>query len=331
MTQPTQQYILDKVLDEYSDIVNKYYPNIVSGGRGYGGPNFHYRFSNFFRHYKQTPFYYTGDLKLIHWTSLTNLSSIINNNEIRLYNLINSEDIEEFSYAGQLLSLSQKQIEVIKKNYFTASFCSYDNLSNEYLWKNYGKNYEGVAISFSLIDNREDWENFFLSNVYYELDQKFSEFQSEIEVLKGKYNNGPTFITDNWRFAGFYKKDRFKSENEIRLSCIFPFTSEIDSLKYVKKELKIEKDRNRIVSYVPLKLWSDPESSYFKTLEINSLTSDTFAYIKPQLPQIKIDSIYFGKNCGLTAEEYWELHGQLLEIFQWRLGYSIDLPLNLYS
>ena len=104
MTHTTQQEILDKVLDEYSAIVSKYYPKIVSDGMGYGGPNFHYRFSNYFRHYKDTPFYYAGDLKLVHWTSLANLSSIINNNEIRLYNLLNSEDTEEFSYAGQLLS-----------------------------------------------------------------------------------------------------------------------------------------------------------------------------------------------------------------------------------
>jgi hypothetical protein len=326
----TEQEILDKVLDEYSAIVDRYYPNIVPDGMGYGGQNFHYRFSTFFKHYKETPFYYTGDLKLVHWTSLSNLSSIINNNEIRLYNLINSEDAEEFSYAGRLLSLSENHIEAIKSNYFTASFCSYDQLDNKYLWKKYGKNYKGIAITFSLIDNRDDWQNFFLSNVYYELDQKFSDFQNEIEALKRKYNNAPTFMTDNWRFAGFYKKQPFKNENEVRLSYIFPFKREIDYLKYVRRELKIEKERNRIVSYIPLKLWSDPESSYFKTLEINNRTSDTFAYIKPELPQIRIESIHFGKNC-LPAQEYLRLHGQLLEIFQWRLGYKIELPLNLYK
>lgn len=90
MEDPTQFDIFEKVLEEYSSIVKKYYPSIIHGGRGYRGSNFHYRFSNFFRHYRETPFYYKGDLKLIHWTSLSNLSSIINNKEIRVYNLIKS-------------------------------------------------------------------------------------------------------------------------------------------------------------------------------------------------------------------------------------------------
>ena len=92
----------------------------------------------------------------------------------------------------------------------------------------------------------------------------------------------------------------------------------------------MEQGRNRIVSYIPLKLWNDPDSSYFKTLDIDKLNVDTFAYNKPGLPQIKIKAIYFGNQCGLNPEEYWELHSQLLEIFQWRLGYPIELRLNLY-
>ena len=156
-------------------------------------------------------------------------------------------------------------------------------------------------------------------------------FKSEIEELKNRYNNGPTVMTDNWRFAGFYKKDRFEDEKEVRLSCIFPFLQEVDSLKYVRSELKVEKGRNRIVSYVPLKLWNDPDSSYFKTLEIDTLNTDTFAYIIPQLPKLKIDSINFGINCGLSPDEYCQLHQHLLEMFQWRLGYNIELPLDIVS
>lgn len=102
MKHPTQQDILDTVLDEYRAILDKYYPDIIDG-MGYGGPHFHSTLSKHFRSYIQTPFYYSGELKFVHWTSLTNLSSIINNSEIRLYNLINSEDEQEFSYAGKLL------------------------------------------------------------------------------------------------------------------------------------------------------------------------------------------------------------------------------------
>lgn len=329
MEHPTQQDILDKVLDEYRAILDKYYPDIIDG-MGYGGPNFHSTISKYFRNYKQTPFYYAGELKFVHWTSLANLSSIINNSEVRLYNLINSEDEDEFSYAGKLLSLSEQQISAIKERYFTASFCSYENLNSEYLWEKYGKSYAGVALVFSLVDNREQWDSFFLSDVYYELDSKFADFQNEIEQLKQKYNNGPTFMNDIWRFAGFFKKQHYKDEKEVRLSCIFPFRYESEYLRYVRRELKIESGRNRIVSYIPLKLWTDPDSSYLKTLDINKRTDDTFAFNRPELPQLKIEEIHFGNKCGLTKEEYWRFQYQLKEIFQWRLGYSIELPLNLY-
>jgi len=330
MTNYTQEDILDKVFNEYRAILDKYYPDIVDS-MGYGGANFHCTISRHFRNYKKTPFYYNGELKLVHWTSLSNLSSIINNSEIRLYNLINSEDEEEFTYAGKLLSLTDSQITAIKDRYFTASFCSHDDLDNEFLWKKYGKNYEGVAIVFSFVENREKWKSFFLSNVYYELDLKFADFQNEIEILKTKYNNVPTFMNDIWRFAGFYKKQNYHDEKEVRLACIFPFRHEREYLRYVRKELKIEKGRNRIVSYIPLKLWTDPNSSYLKTLNIvNITTNDTLAFNGPELPQLKIDTIYFGNNCGLSSDEYWKFRIQLLEIFQWRLGYKINLPLNLY-
>ncbi|RXK58108.1 DUF2971 domain-containing protein [Lacibacter luteus] len=325
-----QQDILESMLDEYIAILDKYYPDVIDN-IGYSGSNFHSRISRYFRHYKKTPFYFSGELKFVHWTSLNSLSSIVNNSEVRLYNLINSEDKEEFSYAGKLLSLSEPQISTIKDSYFTASFCSYENLNSKYLWKKYGKDYSGVAIVFSLIDNRDKWENFFLSKVYYKLDAKFENFQREIDDLKRKYNGHPTFMSDIWRFAGFFKKEQYEDEKEVRLSYIFPFKNEVEYLRYVRKELKIEIGRNRIVSYIPLKLWIDPNSSYLKTLDISERVNDTFSLTKPDLPQFKIEEIHFGNKCGLTPEEYYRFGRQLKEIFQWRLGYSIELPLNLYS
>ena len=326
----SQFKFLENIFEEYQAIVKKFYPNIISNGMGYSGPNFHYDFSPYCKHYIKTPFYYNDNLKFVHWTTVTNLSSIINNSEIRLYNLDNSEDIDEFIYAGKLLTLSAKQVEIIKKNYFTTSFCSFENLENEFLWKTYGRDYRGVAIVFSIIDNRDEWENFFLSRVYYELDPTFEKFHDEIEKLK-KHSNNLTFNTDIWRFAGFYKKNHFQNEHEVRLACIFPFHSETDNLRYIRKELKIEKNRNRIVRYIPLKLWTDPESSYFRTLDIDKLSNNSFEYNKPELPKIKIDSVYFGKNCGLSNDEYFSFSNDLKEIFEWRLGYRIELPLNLYD
>ncbi|TAG31330.1 MAG: DUF2971 domain-containing protein [Sphingobacteriia bacterium] len=265
----------------------------------------------------------------MHWTSLSNLSSIINNEEIRLYNLLNSKDTEEFKYAAKLLALSSDEIDCFKQNYFTISFCAGENLNDEYLWKKYGRNYKGVAIKFSFTDNPDNWKNFFLSEVHYKLDDKFSAFQEEIKALKSKYNNNLNFKTDNWIFAGFFKKPKFKKENEIRLSWISPFTDHDDSLKYERRELKIEKGRNRIVSYLPLKLWNDPNSFLNKTGTTNTLNSETT--LNTEVPQIKIDSIYFGKNCGLSPDEYNNMRLEILEMFQYGLGYSINLDEKLFG
>jgi hypothetical protein len=257
--------------------------------------------------------------------------NVVSLNEIRLYDLTNSEDIQEFNYAAELLSLSDHQLATIKQNYFAASFCSIEELENPYLWNKYGKEYKGVAIHFSIEDNLDNWETFFLSKVYYELPPKFKDFYIAIESLKQKYNNGPKFNFDLWRFAGFYKTKPFEDEKEIRLACAFPFKNHAESYKYSRKELKIEPDRNRIVSYIPLKLWTDPDSSYLKVLDLNPKMYSDLGFSLPDLPKLKIKSIYFGENCGLSKEEYWRMYSQLRELFEWRLGYKIELSLNLFE
>jgi hypothetical protein len=90
---------------------------------GNSGPNFHFDLSHIYKDHKGSPYYYDKKLEFIHWTTVANLFSIINNAEIRLYNLWNSEDNSEFEYSAQLLSLSSEQINLIKERYFIASFC----------------------------------------------------------------------------------------------------------------------------------------------------------------------------------------------------------------
>src|SRR5258705_14018605 len=110
MTDSSQFEILEKVFVEFEEIINAFYPDLNITGKGYAGPEFHYELSKRFIDYKGTPYYFNESLDLIHWTSLQNLSSIINNNEIRLYDLNNSEDIQEFNFAASILSLSPIQI-----------------------------------------------------------------------------------------------------------------------------------------------------------------------------------------------------------------------------
>lgn len=331
MTSNNQFGILEEVFYAFEEIIKRFYPKLNITGKGYAGPEFHYDLSKRFKDYKDTPYYFNDSLDLIHWTSLQNLSSIINNNELRLYDLNNSEDINEFNYAANILSLSKHQIKSIKRNYFAASFCRLEELHNPFLWNKYGKQYKGVAIHFTLENNLDDWETFFLSQVYYELPLDFQEFYSAIEELKQNYSYGPQFNFDLWRFAGFYKTKPFEDEKEIRLACAFPFKDFKESYEYSRKELKIEQDRNRIVNYIPLKLWSDPDSSHLKVLDIDPKMYLDLGYNLPTLPKLKINAIHFGEKCGLEKNEYWSMHSELKELFEWRLGYSIDLPLNMFE
>jgi len=145
-----------------------------------------------------------------------------------------------------------------------------------------------------------------------------------------KYKNVFSFNFDNWRFAGFYKKTKYAQEKEIRLALISPFNSIVDELKFTRKELKLNKRRNRIVAYFPLKLWADPDSSFFKTLDIkDSKIINPFQYNHPYLPQLKIKAIYFGKN-SLPNSEYGNFYNEIREMINWRLGYEVELPLNTY-
>jgi hypothetical protein len=155
-------------------------------------------------------------------------------------------------------------------------------LSSDYLWRKYGRNYKGVALHFEIVNDIDNAENFILSSVYYHLPKEFKKFNDAVLTLSAKYKNVFSFNFDNWRFAGFYKKTKYAQEKEIRLALISPFNSMVDELKFTRKELKLNKRRNRIVAYFPLKLWVDPGSSFFKTLDIkNSKIINPFNSIIP--------------------------------------------------
>src|ERR1700676_1391561 len=108
-----QAAFLDGISTEFLQLVKTFFPKIDISGWGYSGPHFHVDLPNHFRSFANTPYYYAKDLRFIHWTTIDRLVSIINTAEIRLYNLVNSEDEEEFNYAARILNLNEKQIDNI--------------------------------------------------------------------------------------------------------------------------------------------------------------------------------------------------------------------------
>lgn len=310
-------------------MVLNHFPNFPYGGGESSGTNFRIDAPDQYRMYKNTEYNYTGDLKFIHWTSIENLCSILNTGEFRLYNLIKPEDQMEFSYAADLLDLDEKKKEWIKKNYFTISFCKKRDLYNRYLWERYGRNFKGVAIEFSIIEDLEQWDRFFISDIKYDLPSSFGDFTEKWNELRARYNNAISLDFDIWKFAGFYKQAKYKEENEVRISTFLPYTSQEDHLRNAKHEFRIDGVRNRIVTYIPLKLWINYDKSSRYVLydeEVGKKFSNEFLHF----PKIKIENIYFGCHCGIKNEDLMQYVWQVQEMIHFQFAYRVELALNLF-
>lgn len=321
-----QQIILDKILEELRNLAQTKIPYLdLIRSSGYGGSNFHMIIPEETRFYSQSPYYYKDELRFIHWTKIENLVSIINTGEIRLYNLINSEDEDEFNYAADTLRLEPAYKAWVKDNYFTFSFCKIDNLNDPFLWRKHGSNYSGIAFEFSIQNKIDDWNNYFISNVYYSLPKEFSDFDKDFQEINTRYNNTLSLVFDIWKFAGFHKKSTFKDENEVRIGTCFPFKYADDKFKIARKEFRITGNRNRIVTYIPLKLWINfedknyPKEFYSKD-DIKKYNEDLSTK-----PQIKIENIFFGENCGLSIDEFYKFREALTEMISFQLGYHVDI------
>ncbi len=323
---------LDKVNDEFLSILYKYIPYKMIAGGGYSEMSFDARLSNKNKDFTESKYYYKGDKRFIHWTSVQNLMSIINYREIRLYNLHNSSDADEFTYSAEKLNLADNQIDYSKKYLYTLSFCKSSELDNPNLWKDYGKNYRGVALEFEIVNNPSEWNNFMLSEVFYKTPNDFLEMEKGLNVFLKKYPDAKTYI-DLGKLIAFHKKPNFSQELEIRLSTYFPFNNTEEYEKFCNTEFRFNKGRPRETNYFGLKLWVDNESPFVKSdkpkLDRRLCASESYF---AENPQIKITDIHFGKNCGISNEEFIPFCTKLKHITHLKFGYEIkNLKFNLYG
>ena len=170
----------EDVYTQFRALIQKHFPEFFFRHKGYTGFNFYADLASENKLFKDTPYFYKEELTFIHWTSINNLLSILNNREIRLYNLYNSEDEHEFYYAAEILGLESAQINYLKKYYYTFSFCKKEDINNKYLWGNYGDNYKGVAIKFTIENDPTEWDKFMISNIHYSVPDNFKEFAAFI-------------------------------------------------------------------------------------------------------------------------------------------------------
>lgn len=323
---------LDRILKDYLQEVHSCIPEKCFNGYGYSDTNFHASLSEHNIDFKDTSYFYTEEKKFIHWTSVQNLMSIINNREIRFYNLHNSSDSEEFRYSAEHLPIEKSHIDHLKKYLYTFSFCQASEINNSDLWNTYGNNYKGVAIEFEIVNDPGLWERFMLSKVYYELPKPLINLRDRLEKLKAQH---PAITTDFdfGRLIGFHKRPDFSIEKEIRISTLFPYGSDYEAYyKYCKPDFRFEENRHRMTEYFGLNLWVDNSSVY---LQSNDKIYDRKLYVEDNYfvtkPQIKISKITFGRNCGVNNHDFLSYYSELNQILMRQFGYEIEVPLNLFG
>jgi len=273
--------------------------------------------------------YFCPETKLLHFTSLKALLSIINDSSIRMYNLWNSSDEKEYAYASEIFDriyeiIGQKgetRIKIAKTYSFISSFTSSDNYLSHYHWANYGNNNKGVAIEFEINPEYQTWYKFILSKTFYDKRNDFDalftawhNFQSQVAIP----NNCTYDIDMNWLLS-LYKDQTYSPEQERRLylysdghHATFPG----HFAKYTYSELKTQSSTLDI-KYFKLPLCNDSwEYEHFKIGQYEDKFWDA-------IPKIRISKIYIGPDAPIKDLE--QLRYEMKSSVKEKTGKNIEL------
>lgn len=320
----TDDQVQDKYLQILFEIAKKHLSDKLFDSHGAAGPCFSISISEHNKRLQFTPYFIKTPCKLLHWSSLPVLFSILNEKTLRLYDLDSSEDESELRYSGELLGLNPNQIDNAKKKFYSMSFCEKSELHNEYMWQNYGGNYEKVVIEFDVVNNSASWNNFMISPIFYHPPEQMVSFLKEVDERITKFNN--SFYMDMSRVIGFHKKKSFNHENELRLATYFPIKDLYNDGVHIHPDSRLKEGRNRIVYSIKLPLWID-----YSHLKHNSGYSFAGKYYKNEeeffedKPKIKISNVYFGEKCGLSEKEFARFAGEIERRIRNTFGYQMEL------
>lgn len=232
-----------------------------------------------------TAFYYKKRKDFLHFTSLENALSILNEQHIRLYNLVNMDDKFELDYAKKELNFHNRPDDA-KENIFSLSMCASDEIfsdsSKEHLlWKLYGRNGYGAILRLSFESNMTLWESYYLAKMFYDL-KNFTAIKELNEKTDNEYLDPLV--------ASFVKLPIYSFEEEIRL--IYDNRNPIKVTNHGKLTYplifkdKIESPNN--IQYIKL-----PLLNFFKNHSTYVPYSGDWD-IDPELPKIKIVEVILG-------------------------------------
>lgn len=293
---------LTEIEAKFLAILNRNFKGIFVPSYGSSGYRFRLDLPQENSRYKETRYFYnlTENTKLIHFTKLTNLFSILSEKAIRLYSLTNANDETEYAHTAKILDFSDYRVNMVKKQSFTFSFCEYSELSDLNLWEEYADASKGCCIIFKIINQPEPWINYHLSPVHYEDVSNFIKYQNEILALKEEYP-GSEFEPNLERLMIFHKTEKWKKEKEIRLaSYLGDFSGHEDRKnKDIGTEIRDINNPNQYPRYV----------EYIKLpLAINRKESIM------EYPQIIIESIAIGNNVPFNFYDKGKLRLEILKL-----------------
>jgi hypothetical protein len=202
--------------------------------------------------------YDTKNTRFVHFTSLRNLQSIINENAIRLYSMVNVNDPWEYHYFTGDEPENDKP-SMVKSNTYILSLCDVSVLDGENilnLWRLYGNEGWGVAIEFDIKFHGASTvqSDYFLGKVIYQK-PTLEEFKVKLAEFEQR-NNVKTDPTKLMRIpACFHKNPHYRIEEEVRLMTFDTTSTRIATFSPEQSRFKWDFNaHNKLVVYNKLKL-----------------------------------------------------------------------------
>ena len=270
---------------------------------------------------------------------------MINEKSIRLYNLHNASDKEEYTFIGNTIRpFYQNQgydeifingnIDYLKDNFFILSTTSVDKLENPEFWKKHGNNGKGVAIEFEILKDPIGWDGFHFSQVYYGKPDNWEFFiEQMIIICKQNPGNRYDFFFDMLFCLHKRPKQIYIEENEIRLLAHKPTMNGFVFDSFIYKD--VGKDRFTPVKYLQLPLFTEDgySLSYSDHIkELNNTNQEGFTFAESdfidylnQSPEIKISNVYVCQDFPQTGSRYDEFVRSFSNFSYDKLGYSLEI------
>lgn len=297
------------------------------------------------RELSASKYYYRKSKKVLHFTSLKAAYSMINEKSLRLYNLHNSADTDEYTFIGNPIRpfyhrqgyneiFINAKIDDLKDTFFILSTTSVDELENSKFWKEYGDNGKGVAIEFEILNDPIDWDGFHFSPVFYGESDNWGCFLEQMtQTCEQNPRNRYDFSFDMLYCLHKSALQTYIDEKEIRILAQRPKMNGFVFDAFVTKD--IGKDGFTAVKYLQLPLFAEKDYTLSFSDQINEInqtnlyghtfTIGNFADYLNRIPKIKISKVYVCRDFPLADDKYDEFVRSFSDLVYDKLGYSLEL------